>query len=114
MKVALDLLTVRFLLTYSTRPAHVFGGIGFLCGGLGVALGLYLTVDKLVFGQDLNARPLLMLAVLLVMVGVQFVSLGLVGEFVIRTYHESQRKPIYMIREVLTQDPGDSDGPQRV
>ena len=104
MKVALDLLTVRFLLTYSTRPAHVFGSLGFITFGLGVLIGMYLTVDKFAFGHDLNDRPLLMLAVLLVMVGVQFVSLGLVGEFVIRTYHESQRKPIYMVREVLAAD----------
>ena len=101
MKVALDLMTVRFLLSYSTRPAHVFGGVGLLSGGFGVLIGLYLTVDKFILGQDIGDRPLLMLAVLLVMVGVQFVSLGLVGEFVIRTYHESQRKPIYMVREVL-------------
>lgn len=104
MKVALDLLTVRFLLTYATRPAHVFGSLGFITFGLGVLIGLYLTFDKFAFGHDINDRPLLMLAVLLVMVGVQFVSLGLVGEFVIRTYHESQRKPIYMIREVLAAD----------
>ncbi len=104
VKVALDLMTVRFLLTYSTRPAHVFGGLGLLTGGLGVAIGLYLTFEKLVGGQDLAGRPLLMLAVLLVVVGVQLVSLGLVGEFVIRTYHESQRKPIYVIREVLIED----------
>lgn len=110
VKVALDLLTVRFLLTYSTRPAHVFGGLGLLTGGLGVALGLYLTFEKLVQGQDIAGRPLLMLAVLLVVVGVQLVSLGLIGEFVIRTYHESQRKPIYVIREVLVDEDGVADG----
>ncbi len=104
VKVALDLMTVRFLLTYSTRPAHVFGGLGLLTGGLGALIGLYLTFEKLVWGQDLAGRPLLMLAVLLVVVGVQLVSLGLIGEFVIRTYHESQRKPIYMVREVLSDD----------
>lgn len=100
-KVALDLITVRFLLSYSTRPAHVFGGLGFFTGGLGFLLATYLTIDKFVFGEDIGARPLLLLAALLVMVGIQFVSIGLVGEFVIRTYHESQRKPIYMIREVV-------------
>lgn len=106
-KVSLDLLTVRFLLSYSTRPAHVFGGIGVLAGGAGFLIASYLTVDKLVFGQDLHERPLLLLAILLVMVGIQLVSLGLVGEFVIRTYHESQRKPIYMIRELLGPPPPD-------
>lgn len=104
MKVFLDLLTVRFLLSYSTRPIHVFGGLGLFSGFAGVSLGLYLTYAKLVLGQELANRPLLMLAVLLVMVGVQLLSLGLVGELVVRTYHESQHKPIYAIRE-STDDP---------
>jgi glycosyltransferase involved in cell wall biosynthesis len=100
-KVFLDLLTVRFLLSYSTRPIHVFGGLGLTAGFLGVALGAYLSFEKLVLGHPLRDRPALMLAVLLVMVGVQFVSLGLVGELVVRTYHESQKKPIYAVREAL-------------
>jgi glycosyltransferase involved in cell wall biosynthesis len=105
MKVFLDLLTVRFFLTYSTRPIHVFGGMGLLTGGIGVVIGLYLTYTKLVLGQDIAGRPLLMLAVLLVMIGVQLISLGLVGELVVRTYYESQRKPIYAIREVVGDRP---------
>jgi glycosyltransferase involved in cell wall biosynthesis len=105
MKVVLDMLTVRFLLSYSTRPIHVFGGLGLFMGGLGVLIGLYLTIEKLAFGMELHTRPLLMLAVLLVVVGVQLISLGLMGEVVVRTYHESQRKPIYTVREVL----GESD-----
>lgn len=101
VKVFLDLLTVRFLLTYSTRPIHVFGSLGILSGFTGFALGVYLTYEKLVLGKELHNRPLLMLAILLVMVGVQLVSLGLVGELVVRTYHESQKKPIYEIREIV-------------
>ena len=101
MKVFLDLLTVRFLLSYSTRPIHVFGGLGLLAGFLGVVLGGWLSFEKIVLGHPLRDRPALMLAVLLVMVGVQFVSLGLVGELVVRTYHESQKKPIYAVREAL-------------
>jgi glycosyltransferase involved in cell wall biosynthesis len=100
-KVFLDLLTVRFLLSYSTRPIHIFGGVGLFCSSVGVALGAYLTYMKLVYGQSLSERPLLMLAVLLIMVGVQFITLGFLGELVVRTYHESQRKPIYAIRESL-------------
>lgn len=109
MKVFLDLLTVRFLLSYSTRPIHVFGFLGLGSGTLGVIIGLYLTYAKLVLGRELHDRPLLMLAVLLVMVGVQFISLGLVGELVVRTYHESQRKPIYTVREVLN-EPDEASG----
>jgi hypothetical protein len=100
-KVFLDLLTVRFLLSFSTRPIHVFGGLGLFCGTTGVAVGGYLAYQKLLHGHPLSERPLLMLAVLLVIVGVQFVSLGFLGELVVRTYHESQRKPIYAIRESL-------------
>lgn len=102
-KVVLDLLTVRFLLSYSTRPIHVFGVLGFGSVFLGIAIGLYLTYAKLVLGQTLHDRPLLMLAVLLVVVGVQFVTLGLLGELVVRTYHESQRKPIYAVRELVNE-----------
>jgi len=101
IKVFLDLLTVRFLLSYSTRPIHVFGTLGLLASGFGVLLGLYLTVLKLFFQQNIGDRPLLMLAILLVMVGVQLITMGLLGEMVARTYHEAQNKPIYVIREVL-------------
>ena len=100
-RVILDLLTLRFLLHYGTRPIHVFGGMGILTFGAGVALGAYLTVLKLVTGQDIGDRPLLLLAILLVVVGVQFVTMGLLGELVVRTYHESQGKPIYAVRRVL-------------
>src|SRR5262245_50429440 len=99
IKVFLDLLTVRFLLSYSTRPIHIFGLLGLLTSGIGVGLGAYLTYEKLFHNVALRDRPLLMLSVLLVMVGVQFVTFGLLGELVVRTYHESQRKAIYAVRE---------------
>jgi glycosyltransferase involved in cell wall biosynthesis len=101
VKVFLDLLTVRFLLSYSTRPIHVFGTLGLLASGLGIILGLYLTYVKLVLGQRIGDRPLLMLAILLVMVGVQLVTMGLLGELVVRTYYEAQGKPVYAVRQVL-------------
>ena len=99
MRVLLDLLTVRFLLSYSTRPIQIFGLMGFLCFALGVGVGIYLTFMKLVYEIDLAERPLLLLAILLVMIGVQFITMGLLGEMVVRTYHESQNKPIYSVRE---------------
>ena len=101
VKVFLDLLTVRFLLSYATRPIHVFGGLGLLAVGAGSALGLYLTYVKLVLKEDIGNRPLLTLAVLMMIVGVQMISMGLLGELVVRTYHESQDKPIYVVREKL-------------
>lgn len=101
-RVLLDLLTVRFLLSYSTRPIHIFGGLGLLGFGVGTLLGLYLTLVKFVLHQDIGGRPLLLLAILLMVVGVQLVSMGLLGELVVRTYHETQDKPIYVVREVLS------------
>ncbi len=100
-KVLLDLMTVRFLLNYSTRPIQIFGMMGFLSFALGFIIGIYLSFLKLAYGIALAERPLLLLAILLVMIGVQFVTMGLLGELIVRTYHESQGKPIYTIREEL-------------
>jgi len=108
LRVFLDLITVRFLLGYSTRPLHVFGGLGLAMGGLGALIGLYLTFVKLVLGQSIGERPLLLLAVLLVILGVQMVSIGLLAEMVMRIYHEAQNKPIYAIREWLGGPPPNS------
>ena len=102
IRVLLDLLTVRFLLSYSTRPIQIFGGLGLLSFLVGTALGVYLTFVKLALGQDIGSRPLLLLAVLLMLVGVQLITMGLLGELVVRTYYESQGKRIYVVRDVLT------------
>jgi len=101
IKVFLDLLTVRFLLSYATRPIHIFGGLGLVTAMVGGALGLYLSYVKLVLRESIGRRPLLTLAVLLMIVGMQMISMGLLGELVVRTYHESQGKPIYVVRERL-------------
>ena len=101
VRVLLDLLTVRFLLSYSTRPLHIFGTLGLLAFTTGTVLGLYLTAVKFLLEQNIGSRPLLTLAVLLVIVGVQLVMMGLLGEMMVRTYHESQDKPIYVVRDVL-------------
>jgi glycosyltransferase involved in cell wall biosynthesis len=99
VRVLLDLLTVRFLLSYSTRPIHIFGLLGLLSILLGVGIGIYLTFIKVVYGAALAERPLLLFGILLVMVGVQLVTMGLLGEMVVRTYYESQDKPIYVVRD---------------
>ncbi|HEY64901.1 MAG TPA: glycosyltransferase family 2 protein [Caldilineae bacterium] len=101
IKVFLDLLTVRFLLSYSTRPIHIFGTMGLVFSGVGVLLGLYLTYEKLALGHDIGTRPLLLLSVLLVILGMQMISMGLLGEVMVRTYFEAQNKPIYVVREIL-------------
>jgi glycosyltransferase involved in cell wall biosynthesis len=106
IRVVLDLLTVKFLLSYSTRPLQIFGLIGFVMALLGVIAGAWLTFVKFVGpGQSIADRPLLLLAILLIFTGVQLVTLGLLAEMQARTYHESQKKPTYVIREVLEAAP---------
>ena len=101
LRVILDLITVKFLLNYATRPIHVFGTIGFISGSAGVLLALLLTIQRQFYGVPLSDRPLLLLAILLIFVGVQFVTIGLVAEMLARTYHESQDKPTYYIRKII-------------
>jgi len=101
-RVILDLITVYFLLGYSTRPIQIFGGIGLASFSVGVFIGLYLTFVKFGLGQDIGTRPLLLLAVLLILLGVQMIGMGLLGELIIRTYYESTGKPTYYVREELT------------
>jgi glycosyltransferase involved in cell wall biosynthesis len=101
LRVVLDLLTVKFLNSYSTRPAHVFGPIGVISGLTGFAIALYLTMQKFVYDAAIGSRPLLLLAILLIFIGFQFVTMGLLGEMLARTYHESQERPVYVVGEVL-------------
>jgi len=102
VRVLLDLLTVRFMLSFSARPMQLFGGIGLLSFALGVIGGLYLSSLKIIYGYRYQIdRPLLLLSILLMVIGVQMVSMGLLAELVVRTYHETQGKPIYVIREVI-------------
>lgn len=101
VRVLLDLLTVKFLSDFSTRPIQIFGLLGVAVGGIGLALTAYLGFERIALGIDLGGRPIVLLAILLVVTGFQFVTLGLLGEMLARTYHESQGKPIYTVREVL-------------
>ena len=101
LRVVLDLLTVKFLSGFVTRPIQLFGFVGLLCGSIGLLMTAELGFERIFLGVRLAGRPLVLLAILLVVVGVQFVSIGLLGELMVRTYHESQGKPIYRIRDVL-------------
>jgi hypothetical protein len=100
VRVVLDLVTVKFLLSYSTRPLQIFGLFGLLSGGLGALITAYLGWVRLVEHQSIADRPLLLLGVLLVFTGVQLVTFGLLAELMARTYYESQGKPTYVIREI--------------
>ena len=110
VRVMLDLINVWFLGTYSTRPIHVFGTLGLSSMAFGVLIGLYLSFIKIFLGESIGNRPLLLLAVLLVVIGVQLVTMGLLGEMITRTYYESQNKPIYVVREIVNDfvDEGDA------
>jgi len=96
-----DLITVKFLLSYSTRPLQLFGIPGVISFFIGFVIGAHLTVGKLFFGMSLADRPLLLLAVLLIFLGMQFITMGLLGEIITRTYYEVQGKPMYAIKEIV-------------
>src|SRR5262249_51118579 len=100
IRVVLDLLTVKFLLSYSTRPLQIFGLVGLALSIPGLLIMAYLTFVKFAMSEAIGNRPLLMFGVLLVFTGVQLLTLGLMAELLVRTYHESQDKPTYVIREI--------------
>ena len=100
-RVLMDLLTVWFMKRFLTRPMHGFGFVGLVCLGIGFSTGLWLVAQKLLLGSDIGNRPLLLLAVLAILSGVQLFCFGLLGEMQMRTYHESQGRPIYRVRATL-------------
>lgn len=100
-KVLLDLMTVKFLGGFSTKPIYVFGTAGLLSIVGGILAGVIVLYQKLFDGVYAHRNPVLLIAILLAVVGTQFVMLGLLAELIIRTYHESQDKPTYVIREIL-------------
>lgn len=100
VRVILDLVTVKFLLSYSTRPLQIFGLLGLAAGTLGTIILAYLGYVRLFTTQGIADRPLLLLGMLLLFIGVQLVTFGLLAELLARTYYESQNKPVYVIREI--------------
>lgn len=104
LKVLLDLIAVKFLQSFSTKPIQFFGPIGVILALSGFGISLYLSAEKLIKGVSIGGRPLLLLGALLIIVGVQFIGMGLLGEMLVRIYHESQKKPIYTIKKILNLD----------
>ncbi|MFQ5421536.1 MAG: glycosyltransferase, partial [Anaerolineae bacterium] len=110
-RVILDLFTILFLRQYSDRPMRLFGTLGIVLGGAGGLLGIYLAGLKIWAGitrgmigfqsVQIGERPLLLLAVLLIILGAQFLMMGLIAELIVRTYYETQGKPVYYIREII-------------
>ncbi|WP_107668341.1 glycosyltransferase family 2 protein [Cyanothece sp. BG0011] len=105
-RVLMDLLTIFFLKKFLTRPMHIFGLGGLILLITGLLMGSYLTFIKLVFGLSIGNRPLLILAVLLILTGIQLLISGLLAELIMRTYHESQKRPIYRIRQIVQSSNG--------
>lgn len=106
LRVLLDLVTVKFLLSYSTKPIQVFGAWGLGAGLIGFIICIYLTVLKLAFHENIGGRPLLLLGILLIFIGAQFITLGLVAELQARTYYEARGRPIYALRRVARGEEG--------
>jgi len=103
LKVILDLITVKFLGSYSTKPIYIFGGMGLVSALGAVASGLVVLYQKFISAEHLsmNRNPLLILTAVLIITTIQFVLMGLLAELLVRTYHESQNRPTYVIKEIL-------------
>jgi hypothetical protein len=101
IRVILDLMTVKFLISYKTRPLQIFGLWGLVMTLLGSGAWVWLAYVKYMRHEGIADRPLLLAGTVLLVTGVQFIMLGLLAEMQARTYHESQDKPVYVIREVL-------------
>ena len=110
VRVVLDLVTVKFLTLYSTRPIHVFGVVGLLATACGLLITAWLGFERVFLGMPLAGRPIVLLGILLTVMGMQFVTMGLLGELLVRTYHEAQNKPVYRIEAVLRAGQGEVRG----
>jgi glycosyltransferase involved in cell wall biosynthesis len=101
VRVILDLVTVKFLSSYSTRPIHVFGLFGLLSTAAGLLIVGVLGFERLYLGTPIGGRPIVLLGILLTIMGLQFITMGLLGELLVRTYHESQGKTVYRVASIV-------------
>ncbi|MFZ2147968.1 MAG: glycosyltransferase family 2 protein [Sedimentisphaerales bacterium] len=109
LKIVLDLITVKFLGSFSTKPIYIFGGLGLASGIGALASGWVVIYQKIVNNFAINRNPLLVLTALLITTTIQFILMGLLAELLVRTYHESQNRPTYVIKEILESTGRDSD-----
>ena len=100
-KVVLDLITVKFLGSFSTKPIYIFGSLGLLSAVGAILFGLIVIYQKLAHGNDMSGNPLLILTAVFIIATIQFILMGLLAELLVRTYHESQNRPTYVIKEIL-------------
>lgn len=101
MRVIVDIITIKFLLTYSKKPMQIFGLLGIFTSLVGIVITGYLIVLRLFFDQSLADRPLFILSIFMIFIGIQLITMGLLGELIMRTYHESAEKPTYFIKEII-------------
>lgn len=99
IRVVLDLITIKFLMSYSTKPMQVFGKWGVISLGIGLFAGFMTVFDKVFYNLSVNRNGWALVCLLFLLTGMQFISMGLLGEISIRTYYESQKKPIYTVRD---------------
>jgi len=100
-RVVVDIITIKFLLTYSKKPMQIFGLLGIFTSIVGSGLTLYLIIGRVFFDQSLADRPLFILSIFMIFVGIQLITMGLLGEIMMRTYHEGTDKPTYVIKEII-------------
>ena len=101
LKVVLDLITIKFLGSFSTKPIYIFGGLGLITAFGSLIGGLMVLYQKFISGLPMNRNPLLVLTAMMVTATIQFILMGLIAELLVRTYHESQNRPTYVIKEIL-------------
>jgi len=101
IRVILDIITIKFLISYSKRPMQIFGLIGFFSTFAGLVLTVILLVQRIFYKMSLSTRPVFILSIFIIIVGIQFITMGLLGEIMMRTYHEGTGKPTYLVKEIL-------------
>jgi glycosyltransferase involved in cell wall biosynthesis len=101
IRVILDIITIKFLLSYSQRPIQIFGLLGLFSGTVGSAITVYLIIMRIFFNQSLSDRPLFILSIFMIFIGVQLITMGLLAEINMRIYHEAQNKPTYVIKDII-------------
>jgi glycosyltransferase involved in cell wall biosynthesis len=101
IRVILDIIILKYLLSYSQRPIQIFGLLGLFTGLVGGIITLYLIIMRLFFNAALSSRPLFTLSIFMIFIGVQLITMGILGELLMRTYHEASGKPTYAVRQII-------------
>lgn len=102
IRVILDIITIKFLLSYSQRPIQIFGLVGLFSGTVGSIITAYLIIMRIFFNQGLADRPLFILSIFMIFIGIQLITMGLLAEITMRIYHEAQEKPTYVIKDIIS------------